>query len=135
MTETPKEQMAKLRTNHNVRLVILSTKETVLCLFGDIKDDKDIVVGYKMLYPFSLSLGEMKEDGTIPITYSRWCPYTPVQEFKLNGEHIVSVTFPDDGILTNYVGELAQYGITDKDLFFTQTEEPNGDNSEPAEAA
>ena len=52
----------------------------------------------------------------------------------MNGEHIVSVTFPDDGILTNYVGELAQYGITDKDLFFTQ-EEPNGDNSEPAEAA
>jgi len=52
----------------------------------------------------------------------------------VNGEHIVSVTFPDDGILTNYVGELAQYNITDKDLFFTE-EKTNGDNSEPNQAA
>ena len=103
-------------------------------MFGDIKDKTDKVVGYTMMYPFKLSLGETNEDGTIPITYTRWCPYTPVQEFKLNGEHIVSVTFPDDGILSNYVGELAQYGITDKDLFFTE-KQPNGNNSEPAEAA
>jgi len=113
---------------------MLSTKETVLCLFGDVKDKENKVVGYKMLYPFSLALGKTNEDGTIPITYSRWCPFTPIQEFKVNGEHIVSVTFPDDGILTNYVGELAQYNITDKDLFFTE-EKTNGDNSEPNQAA
>tara|TARA_B100001250_G_scaffold16577_1_gene14417 strand:+ start:1293 stop:1634 length:342 start_codon:yes stop_codon:yes gene_type:complete len=113
---------------------MLSTKETVLCLFGDVKDKNEQVVGYKMLYPFVLALGTANEDGTIPITYSRWCPYTPIQEFKVNGEHIVSVTFPDDGILTNYVAELAQYNITEKDLFFTE-EQINGDNSEPAETA
>ena len=114
--------------------MILSTNQTVLCLFGDIKDSNEQVIGYKMLYPFTLALGDTNEDGTIPITYSRWCPYTPVQEFKLNGEHIVSVTFPDDGILTNYVGELAQYGITDADLFFTE-EQVNGTDSEPDQAA
>ncbi len=102
-------------------------------MFGDIRENEQ-VIGYKMLYPFILNLGEANEDGTIPITYSRWCPYTPVQEFKLNGEHIVSVTFPDDGILTNYVGELAQYGITEADLFFTE-EQVNGTDSQPDQAA
>ena len=86
-----------------------------------------------MMYPFTLSLGEPNDDGTIPISYSRWCPYTPVQEFKLTGDHIISVTYPDDGILDNYAAELAQYGITDENLFFTQ-EEVSGDQRELVEA-
>ena len=123
----------QLRTNHNIRLVILDTKETILCLFGEVQDDTKNIVGYRMMYPFSLSLGDPNEDGTIPISYTRWCPYTPVQEFKLTGDHIISVTYPDDNILTNYTGELAQYGITDKELFFTE-EQVNGDNSESDQA-
>ena len=134
MTEQTQEA-PQLRTNHNIRLVILDTKETVLCLFGEIQDaDAKTVIGYKMMYPFSLSLGDVNEDGTIPISYTRWCPYTPVQEFKLTGDHIISVTYPDDNILNNYVGELAQYGITEDQLFFTE-EQPNGDNSESDQAA
>ena len=134
MTEQTQET-PQLRTNHNIRLVILDTKETVLCLFGEIQDNEaKYVIGYKMMYPFSLSLGVVNEDGTIPISYTRWCPYTPVQEFKLTGDHIISVTYPDDGILNNYVGELEQYGITEDQLFY-DVEETNGDNSEPAEAS
>ena len=111
------DQIPQLRTNHNIRLVILDTKETVLCLFGEITDpEKKTVIGYKMMYPFTLSLG-----------------FTPVQEFKLTGDHIISVTYPDDGILDNYAAELAQYGITDENLFFTQ-EEVSGDQRELVEA-
>jgi len=132
MTEQTQEA-PQLRTNHNIRLVILDTKETILCLFGEVQDDTKNIVGYRMMYPFSLSLGDPNDDGTIPISYTRWCPYTPVQEFKLTGDHIISVTYPDDNILTNYTAELAQYGITDKELFFT--EDTNGDNSEPNQAA
>lgn len=128
------DQIPQLRTNHNIRLVILDTKETVLCLFGEITDpEKKTVIGYKMMYPFALSLGTPNDDGTIPISYSRWCPFTPVQEFKLTGDHIISVTYPDDGILDNYAAELAQYGITDENLFFTQ-EEVSGDQRELVEA-
>ena len=133
MTEQTQEA-PPLRTNHNIRLVILDTKETILCLFGEVNDNDNNVVGYKMMYPFSLSLGNPNEDGTIPISYTRWCPYTPVQEFKLTGDHIISVTYPDNGILTNYTGELEQYGITEKQLFY-DVEETNGDNSEPDQAA
>jgi hypothetical protein len=112
----------------------LDTKETILCLFGEIKDNNTNTIGYKMLYPFSLSLGETNEDGTIPISYTRWCPFTPVQEFKLTGDHIISVTYPDDTVLENYVGELEQYGYTREQLFYTE-EQVNGDSSEPSETA
>ena len=126
-----------LRTNHNIRLVILSNKETILCLFGEIQNEEindKRIIGYRMMYPFTLSLGESNDDGTIPIQYTRWCPFTPVQEFKMSGDHIISVTYPDDNILDNYVAELAQYGITSEQIFFTQ-EEVSGDQSEPDQTA
>lgn len=130
------EPIKQLRTNHNIRLVILDTKETVLCLFGEIPDNENkTIIGYKMMYPFALNLEHpANEDGTIPISYTRWCPFTPVQEFKLTGDHIISVTYPDDGILENYVGELEQYGITREQLFYTE-EQVNGSEGEPAEAS
>lgn len=122
----------QLKTNHNVRITILSTGERVLCLFGEVRGDDSKVIGYKMLYPYTLNLGEVQEDGTIPIKYSRFCPYSPVQEFRVNGEHIISVTYPDNTILDNYVTELESFGITKDKLFFEVTD---GDNSEPAETA
>jgi hypothetical protein len=121
----------QLKTNHNIRVVTLTTGERVLCLFGEVKDE-DRVVGYRLIYPFILSLGEPNEDGTIPIRYSRWCPYSPVQEHRISGDHIISVVYPDNGILDNYVSELAQFGLTEDKIFYP--EETNGDNSEPAEA-
>ncbi|MEK9894656.1 MAG: hypothetical protein VW454_06810 [Pelagibacteraceae bacterium] len=128
------EPIDQLRTNHNIRLVILDTKETILCLFGEIPDsEKKTVIGYRVMYPFVLSLGTANEDGTIPISYTRWCPYTPVQEFKMTGDHIISVTYPDNNIVDNYVSELAQYGITEDQLFYK--EEVNGDQRELVEAA
>ena len=90
-----------LRTNHNIRIVSLANTERVLCMFGEIRsDDKEKVIGYRMLYPYLLELGEDNADGTIPIKYSRWCPYSPVEEHRLGGEHIISVvsvsyTHPD----------------------------------------
>ena len=122
-----------IKTNHNVRLLILATGQTVLCLFGDVKDPEGNLVGYKMIYPFILDLGEPNDDGTLPIKYTKWCPFTPVQEFKLVGDHIISVTYPDNNILDSYVGELKTYNIQEEDIFFE--EETDGDQSEPAEAA
>ena len=127
------ETQQQLKTNHNTRIVILSTGERVLCLFGELRGDDSKVIGYKMLYPYALTLGNPQEDGTMPINYTRWCPYSPVQEYRVNGEHIVSVTYPDNNILENYVTELESFGIPRDQLFFE--EKPNGDNSEPAETA
>ena len=127
------ETQQQLKTNHNTRIVILSTGERVLCLFGELRGDDSKVIGYKMLYPYALTLGNPQEDGTMPINYTRWCPYSPVQEYRVNGEHIVSVTYPDNNILENYVTELESFGIPRDQLFFE--EQPNGDNSEPNQAA
>lgn len=132
----------ELRTNHNVRVVNLTTAERVLCLFGEIRGDEERVVGYRMLYPFVLSLSEPNEDGTIPIEYRRFCPYSPQEEHRLSGDHIISVVFPDNAILDNYVEKLTEYGFPEDQIFFVeqieQTEEQievtNGDNSEPTEA-
>ena len=128
-------EQIELRTNHNVRVVNLANGQNVLCLFGDIRDgDQDNkVIGYRMLYPFTLSLGTENEDGTIPIQYSRWCPYSPQEEHRLSGEHIISVVFPDNGILDNYAGKLTELGVPEETIF--PPEVTDGDNSEPAEAS
>lgn len=127
------EQQQQLRTNHDIRIVNLTTKESVLCLFGEVRNDDQQVVGYRLLYPFVLSLGAVNEDGTMPINYTRFCPFSPVEEHRLGGEHILTVVYPDNGILDNYVTKLKEFGLTEEQLFFE--EKPDGDNSEPAEAA
>jgi len=128
----------ELKTNHSVRVVTLTTAERVLCLFGEVRDDEQKVIGYRMLYPFILDLSEPNEDGTIPIEYRRFCPYSPVEEHRLSGDHIISVVFPDNGILDNYVEKLEEFGFPKEQVFFEEqtevTEETDGDSSEPTEA-
>ena len=128
-------EQIELKTNHNVRVVNLANGQNVLCLFGDIRDgDQDNkVIGYRMLYPFALSLGVENEDGTIPIEYKRWCPYSPQEEHRLSGEHIVSVVFPDNGILDNYANKLRELGVPDENIF--PPEVTDGSEGEPAEAS
>tara|TARA_B100000035_G_scaffold157807_1_gene134482 strand:+ start:641 stop:1036 length:396 start_codon:yes stop_codon:yes gene_type:complete len=128
-------EQQQLRTNHNIRIVTLATGERVLCMFGDVREQEDTtkVVGYRMLYPYTLSLGTPNEDGSIPIHYERWCPFSPQEEHRMSGEHIISVVFPDNNILDNFTKRLNDLGITDDQIFIP--EEEDGDNSEPAEAA
>ena len=124
-------EQAPLKTNHNIRIVTLTTAERVLCMFGEVRDDDQKVLGYRIVYPYLLSLGERQEDGNIPIHYTRWCPFSPIEEHRLSGEHIISVVLPDNNILDNFVVRLKEYGLTDEQIFF---EVEDGDNSEPAEA-
>ena len=42
------DQTQQLKTNHSVRIAILSTGERVLCLFGDVKSDEGKIIGYKI---------------------------------------------------------------------------------------
>ena len=121
-------EQTKLKTNHNIRIVNLTTGENVLCMFGEVRGDEDKVIGYRMLYPYALGLGKENEDGTIPISYTRWCPFSPVEEHRLGGEHIISVVYPDNGIVDNFANRLREVGLKDEQIFF---EESNGDNSEP----
>ena len=126
-------EQVKLKTNHNIRIVNLATGDNVLCMFGEVRGDEDKVIGYRMLYPYTLGLGEENEDGTITISYTRWCPFSPVEEHRLGGEHIISVVYPDNGIVDNFSNRLRQLGLTEEQIFYP--EETDGDNSEPAETA
>ena len=125
-------EQIKLKTNHNIRVVNLTTGDNVLCMFGEVRGDEDKVIGYRMLYPYKLTLGKENKDGTIPINYSRWCPFSPIEEHRMGGEHIICVVFPDNVIVDNFASRLREIGLTDEQIF---VEETNGDNSEPAEAA
>ena len=122
----------QLKTNHNIRVVNLTTGDNVLCMFGEVRGEEDKVIGYRMLYPYKLTLGTENKDGTIPIQYTRWCPFSPVEEHRMGGEHIISVVYPDNGIVDNFTKRLHEIGLTDDKIFF---EEPNGDNSEPDKTA
>ena len=68
----------------------------------------------------------------------RSCPYSPVEEHRLSGDHIISVVFPDNGILDNYVEKLEEFGFPKDQVFFEEqtevAEETDGDSSEPVEA-
>jgi len=125
-------EQAPLKTNHNIRIVTLTTAERVLCMFGEVRGDDEKVVGYRMLYPYTLNLGNPNDDGTVPIHYDRWCPFSPVEEHRMSGEHIISVVFPDNNIVDNYAVRLKEIGLTDENIFFE--ENTDGDNSEPTEA-
>ena len=124
-----------LKTNHNVRIVNLATGANVLCIFGEVRNEEEEgkVIGYRMIYPYTLTLGEVNEDGTMPINYTRWCPFSPIEEHRLSGDHIISVVYPDNNILDNYVEKLKTTGLTEDQIFFAE-EALDGDNSEPAEA-
>ena len=141
MTEqapTQEPTQIKMRTNHNVRIVNLATGDNVLCIFGELRNEEDEnkVVGYKMVYPFKLSLGEVNtENGTIPINYQRWCPFSPVEEHRLGGEHIISVVYPDNNILDNFVNRLKEANVKEENIFWPVEEASDGDNSEPTKAA
>ena len=118
----------ELITNHNMRIVSLATAERVLCLFGEIKDKEEKVAGYRMVYPYLLTLGELNDDGTIPINYSRWCPYSPIEDHRISGEHIISVVYPDNNIVKNYADRLKEIGLKDEQIFYE--EKKDGDSSE-----
>ena len=120
----------ELKTNHNIRIVTLTTAESVLCMFGNVTDDTEEkkVVGYRMVYPYLLSMGAVNEDGTVPINYGRWCPYSPIEDHRISGEHIISVVYPDNSIIDNYAVRLKEIGLTDEQIFYE--EKTDGDSSE-----
>ena len=124
--------MAELKQNHFVRIVKLVTGDNVLCLFGDVKGDNEDVVGYRLIYPYVLTLGEPNETGDIPISYTRFCPFSPVEEHRISGNHIISVVFPDNGVLENYTNRLIELGV-DKNIIFFE-EDTDGNSSESTEA-
>ena len=117
-----------LKTNHAIRIVILESREQLISLITEDKDPNNVSVGYKLLWPFMLGLGEPNEEGDLPIRYQKWCPFTPIQEFQIKSSSIVTVAYPDNNILDNYIAELESYGVPRDKLFF---EVNNGDNSEP----
>ena len=114
-----------------VKLAVVKTGEQIIT---DVEEMtlEDKVVGYRLIYPFTLALGEPNDDGTIPIEYTRFCPFSPQEEHRLSGEHIISVVFPDNGILDNYASKLRELGVAEETIF--PPEVTDGDNSEPAEA-
>ena len=80
------------------------------------------------VYPYLLGLGELNEDGTIPINYSRWCPYSPIEDHRISGEHLLTVVYPDNNILNNYADRLKEIGLKDEQIFYE--EKTDGDSSE-----
>jgi len=127
------DEQQELITNHNIRIVTLTTAERVLCLFGEIKGDDDKIAGYRLVYPYLLSLGQINEDGTIPINYSRWCPFSPIEDHRISGEHIISVVYPDNSIVNNYAERLKELGLTEEQIFYEVKND--GDSSESTETS
>jgi hypothetical protein len=130
-TQQQQTNQEPLKTNHAVRIIILESREQLISLISEEKTPNGEPVGFKLLWPFMLGLGEPNEEGDLPIRYQKWCPFTPVQEFVIKSNSVVTVAYPDNNILDNYIAELESYGVPRDKLFF---EVKNGDNSEPDQA-
>jgi hypothetical protein len=126
------EETKTFKTNHNIRIVTLTTGERVLCMFGEVRGEENAVIGYRMIYPYTLHMGSPNEDGSVPIRYERWCPYSPQEEHRLSGDHLISVVYPENSILENFARRLNELGLQNQNIFYP--EETDGDNSEPTEA-
>ena len=50
------------------------------------------------------------------------------RDHRISGEHIISVVYPDNNIVDNYVLRLKEIGLNEDQIFWK--EEINGDNSE-----
>ena len=59
--------------------------------------------------------------------------FSPEREYLISGTHIIAASLPDQNILETYVAELEEKAGISRDQIFV--EEPDGDNSEPAETA
>ena len=115
--------MSEPNYNHNVRVVTLVTGERVLCLFGAVRDEGDGKINaYRLIYPYILTLGKPNEDGTMPINYTRFNPFSPFEEHIVAGEHIISVVLPDDQIFQNFREKLVEAGLKDDQIFYPESE-------------
>ena len=94
---------------HNVRVVKLITGETVISNFTQIREEEKFVA-YQLLYPLTLSLAEKPvsdgEEAVYSVTYRRWNPFTPYEDFRINPSTVVSAMPPAEDILRNYVTKL-----------------------------
>ena len=110
-----------LKTNHYIRVVKLTTGENVLCVFLDLLNQEKEFIGYRLIYPYLLSMKDSDSEGRMVINYTKWCPFSPQEEHKISSNHIISVVFPENEILENYVEKLAEFGVTSDQLFFEET--------------
>ena len=113
MAETPLDSPTAdnpVQIEHNIRVIHLVTGEHIICNFGQIREE-DKFVAYQLLYPLSLSLSEGEGD-TFNVTYRRWNPYTPYEDHRVNPTSVLSAMPPADDILKNYVGKLAEAGVS-----------------------
>ena len=125
--------MSEPNYNHNVRVVTIVTGERVLCLFGAVRGEEDEKINaYRLIYPYILTLGKPNDDGTMPINYTRFNPFSPFEEHVVAGEHIISAVLPDDQIFQNFREKLMEAGLKDEQIYY---EVDNGDNIESDQAA
>ena len=117
MSETPTVAPTDATPNeidHNVRIITLTTGETVIANFGQVREE-DKFVAYQLLYPLALNLqaGETDADGNeqFNVTYRRWNPFTPYEDHRINPASVVSAMPPASDILKNYVGKLKEANV------------------------
>ena len=114
MTETPTQNQAQPKIDHNVRVVHLTTGEHVICNFGQVREE-EAFVAYQLLYPLALALSQGDDDAngqeTFNVTYRRWNPFTPYEDHRINPQSVVSAMPPAQDILVNYVTKLKEAGV------------------------
>lgn len=99
--------------NHNVRVVKITTGEDVICNFTQVVENEKFT-GYQLLYPLSLTLSKDTEnvgEEVYSVTYRRWNPYTPYEDFRINPSSVISAMPPAEDILQNYVKKLKDAGV------------------------
>ena len=88
---TEQTEQQPLRTNHNIRIVNLTTSQSVLCLFGDVRDEpytEGLHVPVNPLYEFTfydIREKELKETAGVPSQDQLTTTVDVSIKFRING--------------------------------------------------
>jgi len=93
---------------HNIRVVHMITGEYLICNITQIREENQFV-GYQLLYPIRLIISDETDD-VCQVSYRRWNPFTPYEDYKVAPGTVISAMLPDEQILKTYVTKLKEGG-------------------------
>lgn len=107
----------------NPSIVVLKTGEKLITILqevfeGEGDDKKGICL--LMNYPYELSLisvpNEENPDKDLQVKYSKWCPYSIENSFRIPYDGILTIGQPDPGLTQAYMAKVDVAKGADQDL-------------------
>jgi len=94
----------------NPSIVILKSGEQLICdlkeFFDSDNEEEKRGLGLLFIHPYSLQLIPSDED--VQVKFSKWCPYSKDNQFKVPYDSVIAFGQCDDGLEEAYLEKIRQ---------------------------